>query len=215
LQPTPTTDDDTGFVARLATIDGLDTEFGLRSVRGRAGSYRRLARLYAESHGGDLDTVRHQLEAGDLKSACRGAHSLKGAAATLGATAVQKLATELEQLLRDGATTLAAFDLIDRVDYLNRSLCRSIIAADREGPGHASGNPQIARKTLGHLASLIREDDVRAAALFKESLPMLQSLFGEDCKQLARDLEQFDFEAAQITLAGLIDRMPPEPRDDA
>ena len=42
--------DDAGFIAQLDTIAGMDTALGLRMVRQRVGSYRRLIRLYAESH---------------------------------------------------------------------------------------------------------------------------------------------------------------------
>ncbi len=207
-------DDD--FLARLRTIGGLDVGFGLRSVRGRSASYRRLVRLYAETHAADAEALHRLLAAGDLAAARRCAHSLKGAAATLGATDVQKLASELEQLLKQGGDPLHVGELVDRVDYLNRSLCRALLDADCcvEAPGDAGRlDVAAARDCLRRLHALIGEDDVRAEALLRESRELLLPLAGDDYATLAHALAQFDFEAALRILRGIEARLPAEKAD--
>jgi two-component system sensor histidine kinase/response regulator len=220
LQPTAGSSGDDAFVARLKAIDGLDTAFGLRSVRGRAASYRRLIRLYAESHVDDLDVLRRHLDDGDLKAASRIAHSLKGAAGTLGALVVQKFATELEQRLRNGDDRLAIGELIDRVDYLNRSLCRALLAADNETVAEADSaavvaDPSAARDLLARLESLIGEDDVRAENLLRESRTLLRPLAAADYDMLAHDLANFDFESALNTVRRLRKHLNTEEETDA
>ncbi|MBW7899959.1 MAG: response regulator, partial [Rhodocyclaceae bacterium] len=214
LRPSPASGGDEAFVARLRAVDGLDVDFGLRSVRGRCASYRRLVRLYAETHAADADALRRHLAAGDGDAARRCAHSLKGAAATLGAVGVQKLAAELEQQLRSGGEALRIGEQIDRLDYFNRSLCRTLLDADRrDEPAAAGGDPAAARDRLRRLRTLIAEDDVRAEALLRESRDLLQPLGGDDYAALARALARFDFEEALHALGGIEACLPPGDAD--
>ncbi len=87
----------------LSDIPGLDSSIGLRSLRGRVGRYGELLRLFAASHAQDMDTVLAHLAAGDFEAAQRVAHSLKGAAGTLGAFRLQALAADLEQAMLENA----------------------------------------------------------------------------------------------------------------
>ncbi|MFC5301401.1 PAS domain S-box protein [Azospira restricta] len=210
--------DDAAFMACIATIDGLDTELGLRSVRGRVASYRRLCRLYAESHAGDMATLRRQLADGDARLACRTAHSLKGAAGTLGAVLLQKTAGDLERTLATGTDALAANALIDRVDYINRSLCQALAAADRIEPP-PQPVPPVDRATaatlLARLETLIAEDDVRAKTLLTDARSALQPLIGEHYDRLAHALAHYDFEAALTALHGARRQLDAERTADA
>ncbi|HEX5803742.1 MAG TPA: PAS domain S-box protein [Azospira sp.] len=223
LQPTAAGADDEHFIARLKSIDGLDTAFGLRSVRGRSASYRRLIRLYAESHADDLDGVRRQLADGDIRGACRSVHSLKGAAGTLGALVVQKFAAELEQRLRGNADELAVGELIDRLDYLNRSLCQALLAADADdraddgttAPAASAPNPAAVRDCLAELEQLIAEDDVRAEGVLREARDLLRPSAEAHYDALLHDLANFDFEAALTALRRLQADQPTERTTDA
>jgi signal transduction histidine kinase/CheY-like chemotaxis protein/HPt (histidine-containing phosphotransfer) domain-containing protein len=87
----------------LSDIPGLDSSIGLRSLRGRVGRYGELLRLFAASHAQDMDAVLGHLAAGEFEAAQRVAHSLKGAAGTLGAFRLQALAADLEQAMLENA----------------------------------------------------------------------------------------------------------------
>ncbi len=78
------------------TISGLNVAEGLKRVRGRASIYQRLLLMYIDGHQNDMDKLREKLAAGEQEEARRVAHSLKGAAGSLGAVAVQALAAKLE-----------------------------------------------------------------------------------------------------------------------
>lgn len=84
----------------LARIDGLDPEFGLNSVRGRLHSYIRLLGIFAQTHADDPAIIAQLLDASLQAEAIRAAHTLKGAAGTLGITAIQRAAAQLEAGLR-------------------------------------------------------------------------------------------------------------------
>ena len=203
--------DDAGFIAQLDTIAGMDTALGLRMVRQRVGSYRRLIRLYAESHQGDLDTLRGYLAAGNIDAARRVAHSLKGAAATIGATAMQSAAGDLEHMLRAGAEDLALADGIDRVDYVNRSLCKALLDADgialSATAPHAPDWRQVS-DVLTQLENLLAEDDVRADAVLQDATPLLRTALGERFDAISRHLARFDFESALQALREAREDLP-------
>ena len=87
--------------AALCCIDGLDTESGLHNVRGKMATYTRLLRKFALTHGEDMANCRQQCALGNCEHAKRIAHSLKGAAGTLGADRLRNMAADLESMLRD------------------------------------------------------------------------------------------------------------------
>ncbi|WP_295388179.1 ATP-binding protein [uncultured Thiodictyon sp.] len=104
------------LLERLAAIPGLDTALGLRNVAGRAERLVRMLRLFVDSSRDTPARVRERLAADDPPGAQRLAHGLKGAAATLGATAVQAQALELELALREGRPRAALEPLIERLE---------------------------------------------------------------------------------------------------
>ena len=85
----------------LSEIAGLDPQIGLNAVRGRTGSYTRLLRTFTQSHADDPAEIARLLASGLQADALRAAHSLKGAAGTLGITAIQNAAARLEASLRN------------------------------------------------------------------------------------------------------------------
>ena len=88
------------LLSQLSAIPGLDCDFGLAAVRGRLPSYLRLLDSFVRVHPDDAALVKQQLAAQQLVEAQRTAHSLKGAAGSLGMTRLQGLASALEAALR-------------------------------------------------------------------------------------------------------------------
>ena len=86
----------------MPPIAGLDITAGLRSVRGNVDRYRRMLKLFSDSHGQHLAQLRQHLAAGNLEELQRLAHTIKGTAGTIGALEVSASAAELEQTMRQG-----------------------------------------------------------------------------------------------------------------
>jgi HPt (histidine-containing phosphotransfer) domain-containing protein len=107
------TPDAAGSLHRLAAIPGLDVEHGLRMTGGKETSYVRLLGMFAETHGEDAGLLSAALAAGDLVTLKQLAHSLKGAAGTLGAVQVAAAATALDALCATLCTGMTA--LIDGI----------------------------------------------------------------------------------------------------
>ncbi len=96
-------------------LPGLDTRAGLNLMGGDALLYRRLLRLFRDSFADFPSRFNAALSRGDRGAARQLAHTLKGTAANLGATAVQRVATELEQACEDGASAQAIGGLSERL----------------------------------------------------------------------------------------------------
>ena len=109
--------------AGLSGIAGLDVAGGLARLSGKRDSYVRLLGIFARSHAGTVATLSRQLEQGELGEAQALLHTLKGSAATIGATTLAQQAQDLELALRDRA---AADDIAPRLRPLNASLSASL-----------------------------------------------------------------------------------------
>jgi PAS domain S-box-containing protein len=91
------------LLARLALHPGVDVAAALSNLPGMEDRYESLLHLFAEHHGQDAARLAAQLDRGELREATMLAHSLKGVAATLGATELAEAARAVENRLREGA----------------------------------------------------------------------------------------------------------------
>ncbi len=86
-----------GAAGRMPTaLPGIDQKAGLATAMGNADLYGRLLRQFCKRHQDFGPEFRQAAEAADQSTAERLAHTLKGAAATIGAGAVAEAASELE-----------------------------------------------------------------------------------------------------------------------
>ena len=93
-------------------IAGIDTELGLKSIGGKRERYESLLRKFAERQAGTAEAIRGALSVGDASTAEREAHSLKGAASTLGATALAKHAADVEIAITTGQNVDEALECL-------------------------------------------------------------------------------------------------------
>lgn len=91
---------DTALIVALTGLPGIDTTTGLLAVRGRPASYLRLLRTFITQHGNDDQAIEAALNSTPAGPAERLAHSLKGAAGTLGLSRIHDAATALNNALR-------------------------------------------------------------------------------------------------------------------
>ena len=93
---------------RLGSLAQLD-------VDGKEGLLASLVDMFAAEAPKRLEAMRTQLAGGDANGLMETAHTLKGTAATLGATTVADVSRELEMLARSGALAGGAV-LVDRLE---------------------------------------------------------------------------------------------------
>ncbi len=97
--------------AMTADIPGIDTQEAQRLLGGPGPLMRRVLRRFAAHYRAQLPGIRCELQRGDPAALRQLAHSLKGAATTIGARRVAELALALEHMLaarRPAAETVPA-----------------------------------------------------------------------------------------------------------
>jgi CheY-like chemotaxis protein len=127
--PAAGTEGDDARMARLAALPGIDLQRGMSVVRGKTQRYLDLANKFVAAHQDDMQRLSELLARHDFEAAVRLAHSLKGAAATLGMDELAEHAKKIEYALRSapaGAVTVPGDDIgaIDRAfEALAAGLC--------------------------------------------------------------------------------------------
>lgn len=115
-----------GDVSTLA-IDGLDVQAGLHNVMGRGSLYLSLLRKFVPSQRDTVGKIREALDAGDLVTGERLAHTLKGVAGTLGAGTLQRLAADVDKLLKAGEERAAIDASLALLEPELRRLCEELL----------------------------------------------------------------------------------------
>jgi HPt (histidine-containing phosphotransfer) domain-containing protein len=192
-------------------ISGLDVADGLKRVRGRASIYQRLLLMYIDGHQNDMDKLREKLAAGEQEEARRVAHSLKGAAGSLGVVAVQALAAKLEAAVAKQAPASEIEQLATEVHATQTKLAvdlRSALSKLPQPEAQTAGanlSEQASNEAIAHLQYLLRKDDMGAGDAFREALPILkQRLSAEALIRLGRQINSFDLSNASETLGNAL-----------
>lgn len=182
----------------LSDIAGIDNnQGGAQLFYKQPEKYIRLLNLFADTHGLDGECLTSNLVAGNLKEIERLAHTLKGAAGSLGATRVQSAASGVLMALRlDSAQS----DLDTAIHRLSVELSSLIDAIRHALSGIRSGLPQAGNYQLSvlldKLTALLEEGDMTASDLaFAESETLLAGLGGVG-KQLLMHIRNFEYDKA-------------------
>jgi len=192
----------------LAEFAGLDTARALRTLGGKTGTYVALLRLFAANHRDDPQLLQDALAAGNVEAARQRTHALKGAAATLGATALHAAALGLEQALRSNDTASApalVASLHTDMQALEAVLAQLPEAATADVP---APDREKAREVLERLATLLASDDTAASDLFESSQPLLLATHGADALHLGRQVEAFEYPGALASVRALLGQTP-------
>jgi CheY-like chemotaxis protein len=190
-------------------IPGIDVAAALRRTGGNRKRYETLLRRFAEQQGGAVSAIQAALALGDVATAERGAHSLKGAAGTLGAMELSEDAGRAEAALKAGQginTALAA---------LSSSLATAIAnirakLPEETGNGAAAdmSDPHSVAEPLQRLKHLLESDDGEAADFIIDVRPALSGvLSASEIDALNGHIGNFNFEAALQCLSGIASRL--------
>jgi len=107
---------------------GVDLEAALNITRGNRERLYRLLHMFATRHGDDCALIRAALAGNDAEGAGRIAHSLKGAAGTLGVSPTFELATRLNALLRTDFAVDEATAAVGALEKELAGVCAGIAA---------------------------------------------------------------------------------------
>jgi CheY-like chemotaxis protein len=128
LEDLPALDDDAQLLERLRALEGLDVAAGMKTLRNKFPSYKRLLGQFALHHRGDMGLARQCLAEGRLEEANRVAHTLKGAAASLGVWSVQEAAQNLETAIRELQPEAELLRLTDGLEVVLADMADALAA---------------------------------------------------------------------------------------
>ena len=209
-------------LAGLAAVHELDVEAGLQYALGEQQVYLGLLRLFAESGYGKL--LQASIDAADADAVRRIAHSIKGSAATIGATALSEAAAELETRITrgspDAADSLNRGRLHDAASALaTRTLqfCDALNAVTGEAATDASGDasqadehfvdtdPAHTAQTLATVEHQLILGDIAVRELLETHRGLLRAMLGEHFTRFVDRIGDFDFDGALADLRAAIE----------
>jgi signal transduction histidine kinase/DNA-binding response OmpR family regulator/purine-cytosine permease-like protein/HPt (histidine-containing phosphotransfer) domain-containing protein len=202
VAPTP------DVAATLPMIDGLDSRRGLATVMGDHTLYaRQLQRFYINYRDFATEFAR-ALSNSDATAATRAAHNLRSIAGNLGATGVQGAAGRLEKACKISADS-------DQINALLQDVLKGlqpILAGlkdfapeeDRLTTGSATGNSERTLELMLTLATQLAHGSAEASDTMADLMALAQPAeVLQALKQIARRIDEFDFEAAESMLTAL------------
>ena len=186
--------------AEWAGIEGLDAVAGLRRVRGKAEAYRAMLARFVDGQRDAVQRLELALQSGETALAERIAHTLKGVAANLGASALQAQAGELEMAIRAAAPMAQLRPQIKALALAAECLLAKIAARlpsplePPAGPNHS--DPIASAGIDDRLLGLLQDGDPTAQTLVSENGGLLRQTLGTNWSAFETALQQFDFEQA-------------------
>ncbi|MGD1831485.1 MAG: response regulator, partial [Spirochaetaceae bacterium] len=183
-KPAATGEKDERDSLEIPSIEGLDEDDGLLRIGGNKKLYLDLLMRFHEDLGGYAGDIRRCLEEGDLKTAERLAHTVKGAAGNLGAREMQRRAAELNTALGEGRTD--SYDTLlecfaEELSRLTSAIVSSgIMKADKTGA--EAGKDEISRESL-----LALIDDMIGGARKRQPKTVVEKMTEMESYKLPRD----------------------------
>ncbi|WP_066333965.1 response regulator [Azohydromonas lata] len=120
-------------LARLERLPGFNVHQAVANLLGMKDRYLAVLRMFCEHHSGDAHRIAQLVGSDEPRKARLAAHSLKGAAATLGAHGIAELAAAVESRLAGEPSGVVALELAGLVDELDLRLRAVAEAADVPG----------------------------------------------------------------------------------
>jgi len=192
----------------LKAVSELDVALGLQRTNNNPAFYLSMLRRVLASQHDAAQRVAQLLEVPDRVTAERTAHTLKGLAASVGATALQGAAGQLEQTLK----TAAAQPEVDAALAKTREQLTHLLQAAHAVPGLVSASTAPRTRSLSALEreeaeAVVRnirvmlEDDNAAALELWEAHAETLRLFCARATDIEDAISCFEFEEALALLA--------------
>ena len=194
-------------------IEGINLSAGLRRMLGRKPRYLSILRTFAEMHHDAAEKIAAALESGDLATAERLAHTLKGMAAQLGAEELSGQGALLEKGIHARVPAASISRLLADFTVTLDKVMAAIAAAlpvTSVAATTVQVTPEQRSAMLAQLQAMLANDDAKAERLISENLPVFAAIFAPDeFHALRKAIREFDFECALALLAdALSDKEP-------
>jgi two-component system sensor histidine kinase/response regulator len=155
----------------LPPLAGIDTVRGLTNHMRRPAFYRRILAQFNQEFGATADDINAAVAAEDYELARRLAHSVKAAAATIGAEDLSQRARILEHRLAAGKTPNAEMiPFRAALTQIVKTLAPLAVAAQCNLADTPAGSLQIDRalEVISRIESLLKEDNAAAESVLND-----------------------------------------------
>ena len=185
----------------LPALPGIDVGKGLGRLMGRQALYFKLLRKFGAHYRDTAAQIRSALAQGDQASAVRLAHTVKGLAGNIGATALQEAADQLETGLKQPEAAAVLSDLLAGFERALNAVIQTLdthLPAPAEPPALAAAalDPQALATVCQRLARLLADGDAEASTQWETHEPLLRQGLDGDFGPIATAIENFDYDAA-------------------
>ncbi len=194
-----------------ANIPGIDLEAGLKNVADDKKLYLNLLQDFQKENKNFSADVLEALNNGDIETARRLAHTLKGTSGTIGAKELQEKALQLETAIMERTGTVQS--LLKYTWGLLTTVMNAIHQALPVEQGMSTIPPSsenvFDRETLApkmtELRKLLEISDMNAGKVFLEFKDAMYLLLPEETIRLAKTIESLKFKESLKELAAIDD----------
>jgi CheY-like chemotaxis protein len=204
--PASLSDEDGGL--QVPPLDGIDTSAGLVNHLGRPSLYRQMLAGFNREFGAAADDIGAALSREDFPLARRLAHSVKSAAATIGARELAQCAKLLEDNFAAGEP--AEVDWPPFVAALRRVVAAlgTLEQASQPEPTGQQFAPAVALALMDRMEELLARDDAGAGRMLGELKSCLGAApYQGDLGSLGELIDDVEYREAAEVLARLRSRL--------
>ncbi len=197
---------------KVPNIEGVDTQGGLKRVLGNVKLYLDLLERYRDGQRDAVKRIREALKEGDLSTAERQAHTLKGVSGNIGALGIQSIASQIEEAIGGKKNSDEIEKLLKELESKLEAVIQSIdedlgacstIRVQSRAKGFKGGDGEI-KKNIDRLKRCLEASDSEAVELFYMLRDELSAAYGiESVVGLESKVRNYDFAAALEVLQGL------------
>ncbi|MEO5377407.1 MAG: response regulator [Magnetococcus sp. DMHC-6] len=191
------------LVEPLPVLAGIDVAKGIRHVGGNIALYRKVLRKFAQNQAGACQEMQLRLANGESKTLESISHSLKGVAATIGATKLAGLAEKIEKQSRipEGMLELpellgtTASELAIVISAIETQIESSVIVGNKKILQSVS--PEELAPLLTNAMALLENFDASVEKVVEELTPMVAhtGVRWSRLEAIKMALGAYDFEA--------------------
>jgi two-component system sensor histidine kinase/response regulator len=197
-------------VSSLLMIPGIDTATALKRTGGSPQRYQSLLTCFVDSQSAAPSEIRAALAIEDATAALRIAHSLKGAAANLGANSLAEKAAKVEAAIESKRGVARALEALSQSLNATIAAIRTAVPAESPARDSAVGAVEAAAivQSLARLKRLLQADDGEASDFILEVRPQLSKVLpAAEIDALMSDIGNFAYGDALSSLSHIVARL--------
>jgi len=188
-------------------IPGLDVTLGLKRVLGKRPMYLGMLRKFVAGQRQAVDEVVAALDAGDLATAERLAHTTKGVSGNIGAMKAQELAGALEHAVKSGEERAALDSQCEALRQTLEPLVKALaewlppeVSAQAQASAGAAVDEAALAQVTQRLRDLCADMDSEAEELIEREAGLLAAAYPAHFNALSQAVRDFEFDAALAQL---------------